>query len=146
MRSADDVGPLLAAVQHVPEVGVEEFIEGDEFTYDAILAGGETLFENVAWYRPKPLVARQNPWISPQAVCLADIVSPTSRPGWPSDAALSERWASRPAWRTWSGSAPRRPAKRSSARSERSRDELLVRRGRVPPLDQGDHRRSDGAS
>ncbi len=81
MRSADDVGPVLAAVQHVPEVSVEEFIEGDEFTYDAILAGGETLFENVAWYRPKPLVARQNPWISPQAVCLADIDQSEISPG-----------------------------------------------------------------
>lgn len=76
IRSADEVGDVLAAVQHVPEVSVEEFIEGDEFTYDAILAGGETLFENVAWYRPKPLVARQNPWISPQAVCLSDIRRP----------------------------------------------------------------------
>ena len=66
---------------HVPEVSVEEFIEGKEFTYDAILAGGETLFENVAWYRPKPLVARQNPWMSPQAVCLADLEQPEVAPG-----------------------------------------------------------------
>lgn len=76
LRSEDEVEGVLAAVRHVPEVSVEEFIEGEEYTYDAILANGETLFENVAWYRPKPLVARQNPWISPQAVCLSDIRHP----------------------------------------------------------------------
>ena len=81
LRSTDDLAGVLGAVKHVPEVSVEEFIEGDEFTYDAILAGGETLFENVAWYRPKPLVARQNPWISPQAVCLSDITQPEIAPG-----------------------------------------------------------------
>lgn len=81
LRDGDEVADVLAAVRHVPEVSVEEFIEGDEFTYDAILAGGETLFENVAWYRPKPLVARQNPWISPQAVCLSDINQPEIAPG-----------------------------------------------------------------
>ncbi|MEM8713828.1 MAG: hypothetical protein AAGG01_23035, partial [Planctomycetota bacterium] len=53
----------------------------EEFTYDAILSGGRTLFENVAWYRPKPLVARQNPWISPQAICLSDIRQDEIAPG-----------------------------------------------------------------
>ena len=81
VRSAEDLNPILEAVKHVPEVSVEEFVEGEEFTYDAILSGGETLFENVAWYRPKPLVARQNPWISPQAVCLSDIRQPDIAPG-----------------------------------------------------------------
>lgn len=81
LRSDEDVGHALDAVKHVPEVSVEEFIEGEEYTYDTILAGGETLFENVAWYRPKPLVARQNPWISPQAVCLSDIRHPDIAPG-----------------------------------------------------------------
>ncbi|MEM9383185.1 MAG: ATP-grasp domain-containing protein, partial [Planctomycetota bacterium] len=76
LRSEDELPDVLSAVRHVPEVSVEEFIEGEEFTYDAILANGETLFENVAWYRPKPLVARQNPWMSPQAVCLSDITQP----------------------------------------------------------------------
>lgn len=81
VRSEQELGGILEAVKHVPEVSVEEFVEGEEFTYDAILSGGRTLFENVAWYRPKPLVARQNPWISPQAVCLADIRQSDIAPG-----------------------------------------------------------------
>lgn len=76
VRSEDELPDVVRAVRHVPEVSVEEFIEGEEFTYDAILAGGETLFESVCWYRPKPLTARQSPWISPQAICLADITQP----------------------------------------------------------------------
>ncbi|MEM6673746.1 MAG: ATP-grasp domain-containing protein [Planctomycetota bacterium] len=81
VRDPAELDDVLSAVRHVPEVSVEEFIEGDEFTYDAIVANGETLFENVAWYRPKPLVARQNPWMSPQAVCLADITQSEIAPG-----------------------------------------------------------------
>ncbi len=81
VRSHAELEPVLAAVKHVPEVSVEEFVEGEEFTYDAILSGGRTLFENVAWYRPKPLVARQNPWISPQAICLSDIRQDDIAPG-----------------------------------------------------------------
>lgn len=75
-RTADDLDPILAAIGHVPEVSVEEFIEGEEYTYDTICADGEVLFENVAWYRPKPLVARLNPWISQTATCLGDLETP----------------------------------------------------------------------
>ncbi len=66
----------LAAVKHVPEVSVEEYIDGEEFTYDTVTSKGNILFENVAWYRPKPLVARLNPWISAQAIALRDIARP----------------------------------------------------------------------
>lgn len=81
VHSDDELEPVLGAIKHVPEVSVEEFIEGEEFTYDAILSEGRTLFENVAWYRPKPLMARQNPWISPQAICLSDIAQDDIAPG-----------------------------------------------------------------
>ena len=63
----------LSAVRHVPEVSVEEYIDGEEYTYDTICADGRVLFENVCWYRPKPLVTRLNPWISQTAICLADL-------------------------------------------------------------------------
>jgi hypothetical protein len=76
LRSNEDLEQALAALQHIDEVSVEEFIEGEEFTYDTVCAGGRVLFQNVAWYRPKPLVARQNPWISPQAICLRELERP----------------------------------------------------------------------
>ncbi len=74
----EQVFPLLG---HVPEVSVEEYIEGEEYTFDTICAGGHVAFENVAWYRPKPLVARLNEWISPQAVCLAELDAEDIAPG-----------------------------------------------------------------
>ncbi len=74
-RIDDDAGleaalPLLA---HVPEVSVEEFVDGEEFTYDTVCAGGRILFENISWYRPRPLIGRLNEWISQQIVALRDL-------------------------------------------------------------------------
>jgi formate-dependent phosphoribosylglycinamide formyltransferase (GAR transformylase) len=76
VREPGELARALELVRHVAEVSVEEFIEGEELTYDTISADGRVLFENVAWYRPNPLVARQNEWISPQAVCLRDLSRP----------------------------------------------------------------------
>jgi biotin carboxylase len=69
-RELEDVLPLL---RHVNEVSVEEFIDAEEFTYDTICAGGEPLFENICWYRPRPLVARSLEWVSPVTLALRDI-------------------------------------------------------------------------
>lgn len=71
----DDVGELAAvidAVGSVPEVSVEEFVDGEEFTFDTICAGGEIKFYNICWYRPRPLIGKQNEWISQQTVALKD--------------------------------------------------------------------------
>ncbi len=76
-----DLERALQRLDHIAEVSVEEFVEGEEYTFDTICAEGEILFENVAWYRPKPLVARLNAWINPQAICLRDIDAPNVRMG-----------------------------------------------------------------
>ena len=55
---------------------MEEFVEAEEFTFDTICAGGRMYFENVCWYRPRPLIQRQNEWISPQTVCLRELDMP----------------------------------------------------------------------
>ncbi|MGE0141896.1 MAG: acetyl-CoA carboxylase biotin carboxylase subunit family protein [Planctomycetota bacterium] len=78
---SEDVDRALTALDHVSEVTVEEFVEGEEFTYDTISIAGQPAYENVAWYRPKPLVARQHPWISAQAVALRDLQVPDIRIG-----------------------------------------------------------------
>jgi hypothetical protein len=75
-QAVDELDAILGAIEHVPEVSVEEFIEGEEYTYDTVCGDGSVLFENVAWYRPKPLVTRLNPWISQTATCLRDIGTP----------------------------------------------------------------------
>lgn len=71
----------LAKVRHVDVLSVEEFIEGEELTYDTVCVDGRILFENVAWYRPKPMVLAQSPWISMQNICLRDLTQDLPRPG-----------------------------------------------------------------
>jgi hypothetical protein len=62
-------------------VSVEEFIEGEEFTFDTVCSDGRILFENMAWYRPKPILGRNEEWISPQTVNLRNIDRPELRAG-----------------------------------------------------------------
>ena len=62
--------PLLG---HLPEVNVEEFIEGDEFTFDTVCVGGEVAYYSITKYRPHPLIARTLEWVSPQIVMLRDV-------------------------------------------------------------------------
>lgn len=63
------VAPRL---QHVPEVSVEEFVDGEEFTFDTICSGGRVLFYNICWYRPRPLVSKTLEWVSPTTIALRD--------------------------------------------------------------------------
>ncbi len=75
-NSRQELERAIGAIRHVDEVSVEEFIEAEEFTFDTICAGGKMYFENVCWYRPRPLDQRQNEWISPQTVCLKTLDVP----------------------------------------------------------------------
>ncbi|HUP60964.1 MAG TPA: hypothetical protein VNA69_11145 [Thermoanaerobaculia bacterium] len=66
----------LIARAYVGDSNIEEFIDGEEFTFDAISIDGRIVFENVSWYRPRPLIGRSVEWISPQTVTLRDIDAP----------------------------------------------------------------------
>jgi len=68
-------------VAHVPEVSVEEFIDGEEYTFDTICVDGTILYYNIAWYRPRPLIGRTVEWISPQTVTLRDVEQPALAAG-----------------------------------------------------------------
>ena len=81
VEDATELEHVLRSVRHVPEVSVEEFIEGREHTFDTICADGEILYYNVAWYRPPPLVARTQEWISPQTISLREPETDALRPG-----------------------------------------------------------------
>jgi formate-dependent phosphoribosylglycinamide formyltransferase (GAR transformylase) len=63
---------VLPQLAHVPQVSVEEFVDGEEFTFDTICAAGRVLYENISWYRPRPLIARSLEWISPITLALRD--------------------------------------------------------------------------
>ncbi len=73
VADADELEQVLAQVRHVPEVSVEEYIDGEEFTFDTVCAGGEIQYFNMSSYRPRPLIQRQIQWISPQTVALRDV-------------------------------------------------------------------------
>jgi biotin carboxylase len=74
--SERELNQVLSLTQHVAEASLEEFIEGEEFTYDTVSVGGVPVFENVAQYLPKPLIARTNEWISPVIVTVRDLQQP----------------------------------------------------------------------
>jgi biotin carboxylase len=71
-----DLDAILPMVRHVPQVSVEEFIDGEEFTYDTICAGGQVLFENICHYDPRPLVTKMHEWASPTTMALRDLDAP----------------------------------------------------------------------
>lgn len=80
----DDEGRLeevILLTRHVPEVSVEEWVEGEEFTFDTLCAGGEIRYFNVSWYRPRPLIQRTEEWVSPQTVALRDVEAAHLKPG-----------------------------------------------------------------
>lgn len=74
--SAARLSEVLPMLAHVPEVSVEEFVDGEEFTFDTICAEGRILFENVMWYRPRPLQMRLHEWVSPVSIVLRDLSVP----------------------------------------------------------------------
>ena len=81
VRDADELRAVLPRLRHVPSVSVEEFVDGEEYTFDTITVGGRIAYYNIAWYRPRPLVARSNEWISPQVVALRDLAQPALQEG-----------------------------------------------------------------
>jgi hypothetical protein len=81
---ADDLGELrgvLSAVSHHAEVNLEEFIDGEEFTYDTVCIDGTPVFESVAQYFPKPLEGRTHEWITPAQIVFRDPYQPELRAG-----------------------------------------------------------------
>src|SRR5690606_20643244 len=80
----DDAAGLEGALKrlgHVAEISVEEYVEGEEYTFDAISIGGRTVTENVAYYLPKPIVGRNEEWISPMTITVRDMARPDLAPG-----------------------------------------------------------------
>ncbi|QDO90146.1 ATP-grasp domain-containing protein [Ornithinimicrobium ciconiae] len=74
--SPEQLAEVQAMIRHVPLLSVEEFIDGQEFTYDTVCGDGDVLFENVSWYLPRPLEQRSHEWISPVTLSLRDTSEP----------------------------------------------------------------------
>jgi hypothetical protein len=61
----DMLGGWLAAVQlgNGEPALLEEFLTGDEHTFDSVSVGGSTVWASIADYSPPPLEVLRNPWI-----------------------------------------------------------------------------------
>ncbi|MGH7537479.1 MAG: ATP-grasp domain-containing protein, partial [Gemmatimonadales bacterium] len=73
VNSRLELDAVLARAGHVREVNVEEFIDAVEYTFDTICIKGKIAYWNICLYRPRPLTARQEEWISPQTIVLRDV-------------------------------------------------------------------------
>ncbi|MFT3712081.1 MAG: ATP-grasp domain-containing protein [Archangium sp.] len=81
VSSKPELESAIAAMRHVEVASCEEYIDGEEFTYDTVSIGGKPAYENVAAYLPKPLIARSEEWISPVIITVRDIEQPKLRAG-----------------------------------------------------------------
>jgi len=55
---------------------LEEFLTGEEHTFDSVTVGGSTVWSSIADYRPPPLEVLRNPWIQWSVVLPRDITGP----------------------------------------------------------------------
>lgn len=76
VRDARELEQVLARTQHVAECSIEEYIEGEELTFDTICVGGKPAYMNVAQYLPKPIIARSNEWVSPIITTVRELAQP----------------------------------------------------------------------
>jgi hypothetical protein len=81
LSTEEELERVLPALRHVPEVSVEEFIEGVDYTFETICVAGKIQLFSISFYRPRALVARTHEWVSPQTVVVRDVDAPHLRPG-----------------------------------------------------------------
>lgn len=79
--SKADMERILPHMRHVEEAICEEFIEGDEYTYDTVAIDGVPVLESVTQYIPNALEMRSNEWVSPVMLSVRDLTQPHIKPG-----------------------------------------------------------------
>ncbi len=63
--SLDHLRSLVTTVRPSAEAPIllEEFVQGDEFSFDSISVGGQHVFHSICEYAPTPLTVMETPWI-----------------------------------------------------------------------------------
>jgi biotin carboxylase len=79
--SPADLERVLPLLRGVPEASCEEYVIGEEFTFDTVSIDGRPMYENVAAYLPKPIEMRNIQWISPVIITVRDMYQPKLQPG-----------------------------------------------------------------
>jgi hypothetical protein len=75
IESRSELEDVIPRLRHVAEVSVEEFVEGEDYTFDTVCVGGKIVYSNIAYYRPRALVSREHAWISQQTIVRRDVES-----------------------------------------------------------------------
>ena len=73
---ANALDDVLAQMRGVTEASCEEYVTGEEFTFDTVCIDGKPAYENVAQYLPKPLEMRTLEWVSPVIITVRDMQQP----------------------------------------------------------------------
>jgi biotin carboxylase len=81
IESAGELAKVLPHLQHVAEGSCEEFIEGEEYTYDTAAIDGVPAYESVTQYVPNALEMRSLEWVSPIMLSVRDLAQPHIRGG-----------------------------------------------------------------
>lgn len=81
VTSDKELDAAIKAMRGIPEASCEEFVAGEEFTYDTVCINGSPAYENVASYLPKPLEMRTMEWISPVIITVRDLTSKKMQTG-----------------------------------------------------------------
>ena len=75
-ESKQELDAAILKMRGVAEASCEEYIIGEEFTFDTVSIKGTPAYENVAQYLPKPLEMRTLEWVSPVIITVRDMAQP----------------------------------------------------------------------
>ncbi len=78
VRSLDELRAALVAIHAAPErpALAEEFLRGQEYSFETITVGGQVRFHSMSRYYPTPLEVMETPWIQWVVVLPRDISGP----------------------------------------------------------------------
>jgi hypothetical protein len=78
LDDADDLRVWLDAAPPAPDrlALLEEFLTGEEGSYDSVMVGGQVVWDSVSGYLPTPLEVLRNPWIQCIVLMPRDIGGP----------------------------------------------------------------------
>ena len=82
LDDADALRSWLSAIPPRPEAPglLEEFLVGDEFTFDSVQIGGTTVWASISDYRPPPLEVLRTPWVQWTVLLPRDVSGPEYDP------------------------------------------------------------------
>ncbi|MDH3270779.1 MAG: ATP-grasp domain-containing protein [Gemmatimonadota bacterium] len=72
IESREQLDAILPSLRSVTEVSVEEFVEGDDMTYETICVDGRIEHYSIGTYIPRALDMKTNEWISPITLVYRD--------------------------------------------------------------------------